>query len=581
MYLRTTRPRRQPGPDAIDDPLADHDSHQERRRAETRVLSTFGRADQVDPEALRRLAQSLLRLANDDRLDLPARQFPPDVGLDDIEQVAADGGFSAASAVGEELGSGPLRREQRPPDDGDAPHAMAWRAMTATRLARPPSQWACDEHGRADEGYGPAAKALALAPLDRALDFLRRHRAALAQARFYRTAERFTAEVDLLCWATPTRDDAIDDDDDDGEGWEDQAMPARRQRRHHQEGREGHPPVVGGLALTRDGLPVRAWVWPGHTAEVTTSTHRKDDLRGWRVHRWGVVGDRGRFSAAHRPRLSRALGRAMLAVPRRQVTAVHRDVLTRAGRSRDVAPHRRVQEVYVGEGERRRRSLVGHHPDEAAREHAPRERLLALVRAELAALDTRPADHPKNAGALMASRRFGRDLRRDAHGRLSRDAAQVAAAAKDAGKCVVTTHDDTLAAAAVARGYPRMPLIEGGFRPMKTTGLQTRPRDHWRPPRLIAQVQRCVLALLRPRAAAIRGQQTWRTMRQTLDQCTVGRYQRHGKTMVHRTQVTAPMAEILHSLGMPLPQKILAVYEEVRSTPLSSIHASQTPCVSY
>jgi len=65
----------------------DSEYHKTRRRSETRVIDTFGRADQVDPEALRRLAHSLLRVANDERIDLAARTFPPDVGIDDIEQV--------------------------------------------------------------------------------------------------------------------------------------------------------------------------------------------------------------------------------------------------------------------------------------------------------------------------------------------------------------------------------------------------------------------------------------------------------------------------------------------------------------
>jgi hypothetical protein len=38
MYRRTTRQRRQHGPDAIDDQLADNDYQQERRRSETRVI---------------------------------------------------------------------------------------------------------------------------------------------------------------------------------------------------------------------------------------------------------------------------------------------------------------------------------------------------------------------------------------------------------------------------------------------------------------------------------------------------------------------------------------------------------------
>src|SRR4029434_3059639 len=102
---------------------------------------------------------------------------------------------------------------------------------------------------------------------------------------------------------------------------------------------------------------------------------------------------------------------------------------------------------------------------------------------------------------------------------------------------------------------------EGCFRRMKTTGLQTRPIDHWRPHRIIAHVKLCVMALRLERAAEIRCQQTWRTIRQTLDQLKVVRYRMQGKTIVQSTQVTAPLAEILQSLGVPLPKKILEVYE--------------------
>jgi hypothetical protein len=101
MYLRTTRQRRKHGPAAIYYQLAENYYHKARRRSETRVIYTFGRADQVDPEALRRLAQSLLRVANDERIDLSARAFPPDVGIDDIEQVYAYGVLYAARALWE------------------------------------------------------------------------------------------------------------------------------------------------------------------------------------------------------------------------------------------------------------------------------------------------------------------------------------------------------------------------------------------------------------------------------------------------------------------------------------------------
>jgi transposase len=318
-------------------------------------------------------------------------------------------------------------------------------------------------------------------------------------------------------------------------------------------------PLIFVRLLLEVRLPVRSWVFPGNTADVTTINHLKDDLQGWRLNRCVFVGDSGMFSEANRQRLSRALGRYILAVPMRKVTEVPLAVLTRAGRYRNVAPNLRVKEVYVGEGERRRRYVVCHNPDEAAREQAHREHLLELVRAELAALDVRQADHPKKACALMASRRFGRYLRMDAGGRLSLDMTKVAAEAKYDGKFVVTTNDDTLDAEDVALGYTSMMLIEGCFRRMKTTGLQTRPIYHWRPHRIIAHVKLCVLALLLQRAAEIRCQQTWRTIRHTLDQLKVVRYRRHGKTILQSTRVTAPMAEILQTLGIPLPKKILEV----------------------
>src|SRR6266511_3093527 len=135
---------------------------------------------------------------------------------------------------------------------------------------------------------------------------------------------------------------------------------------------------------------------------------------------------------------------------------------------------------------------------------------------------------------------------------------KVAAEAKDNGTFVLTTHDETLDAEAVALGYKSMMLIEGGLRRMKTTGLQTRPIYDWRPHRTIAPVKLCGLAWLLEWAAEIRGQQTWRTIRQTLDQWQVVRYRMPGKTMVQSTQVTSPLAEMLRRLRMPTPQQCLS-----------------------
>jgi hypothetical protein len=248
------------------------------------------------------------------------------------------------------------------------------------------------------------------------------------------------------------------------------------------------------------------------------------------------------------PRVSRALGRALLAGPRRQVTAVPDEGLSRPGRSRDLAPTLRVQAVGGGEGERRRRSGVCHNPAEAARA---------------------PAQRPENACELMASRRFGRSRTREARGRLRVTAPKVAAEAPHEGQGVVTTTDDPLEAADGARGATSLRVHEGGFRRMQRPGRQTRPLAPGRPPRISAPVTRGGLALLRHRAAESRGQQTGRPMRQTLAPGPVVRYRLHGKPMGPRTQVPVTSAEPLRSLGMALPQQMGAVADE-----------AYTPCLS-
>ncbi|PON09632.1 transposase, partial [Candidatus Entotheonella serta] len=58
---------------------------------------------------------------------------------------------------------------------------------------------------------------------------------------------------------------------------------APRKRGMSKNGRSDAPQIVIGLAVTRDGLPVRRWVFPGNTVDVTTVSQVKDDLKGWKL----------------------------------------------------------------------------------------------------------------------------------------------------------------------------------------------------------------------------------------------------------------------------------------------------------
>jgi hypothetical protein len=61
--------------------------------------------------------------------------------------------------------------------------------------------------------------------------------------------------------------------------------------------------VIVGLAPTRDGLPVRSWVFPGNTMDATRVAYVKGELRGWNLGRAIFVGDAGIDSAANRREL--------------------------------------------------------------------------------------------------------------------------------------------------------------------------------------------------------------------------------------------------------------------------------------
>jgi transposase len=311
---------------------------------------------------------------------------------------------------------------------------------------------------------------------------------------------------------------------------------------------------------------VRSWVLPGNTADVTTVARIKDDLRAWRLGRCLFVGDAGMYSADNLAQLSRGLGRYILAVPMRRVRDIEDEVLTRPGRYKQVADNLQVKEVWVGDGERRKRYVLCLNPQEAERERARRAQLLIELNAELARLEQRAEDHPKAACELMASRRYGRYLSEDEHGRPRLDTAKVKAAEKFDGKFVVISNDDTLSAEDIALGYKGGWIIESCFRRIKQTGLQVRPMFHWTPRRIEAHVKLCVLALQVQRAAEMRCQLPWARIAHALGGLKAVRYRCEGRGIVQRTKITAELSAMLKTLKVSVPKQILLVEEPPSAT---------------
>jgi len=311
---------------------------------------------------------------------------------------------------------------------------------------------------------------LALHHLYRAMDFLEQHKDAIEQAVYFRMADLLNVDVELIFYDTTSLHFEIDDEDVGAAG-EDTvrgsvAAGAKRYRAARKRGksknrRDDAPQIVVGLAVTRDGYPVRHWIFPGNTVDVSTVEQVKGDLKGWRLNRCVFVGDAGMVSKANLSELARGGGRHIVCMPVHRGGEVDRNVITRPGRYQQVAHNLRVKEVFVGDGERRRRYVVCHNPLEAKRQREHREQVLRELAAELDGVREQAVPgHSKRVCALRASARYGRYVQLSKTGKPAIDAGAVKAAERVDGKFVVHSNDDTLNAEDMALGYKQLQRVE-------------------------------------------------------------------------------------------------------------------------
>jgi hypothetical protein len=280
MYLRTTRRRNHDGSIVEYYQLAETHWDSEKRRPTAQIIHNFGRADTLDRAALLRLARSISRVCHSG-LEVPTEVAPPGEAIE-LEWARPLGVVHVARALWEELGIGEVLRSFEARARRRAPHELALFTMVANRLCEPLSKLACYEHWVPERVYLPEAEGLPLEPLDFALDCVDSHLEAVEREIFFRTADLFRAEVDLLFWDTTTVSFEIDGEAAPEETRRGTTLPPLRRRGYGEERHNHTPQVVVGLALTRDGLPVRSWVFPGNTVDATTVAQVKEGLRGWR-----------------------------------------------------------------------------------------------------------------------------------------------------------------------------------------------------------------------------------------------------------------------------------------------------------
>jgi hypothetical protein len=560
MYLRTIQRHNKDGSTVRYLQLAHN--HRKGKNTQAEVLLQLGREDRLDLEGLRRLVGSISRY-------LDGAGAPPVAGTDQtlvVESSRQLGSVWLLEGLWRRLGvadalGGVL--------DGRRFTTAVERvlfALVANRAVDPMSKLSAAEWASCDVAI-PGLVGMDDDQAYRAMDLLADAdaEARVQEAVFFAAANLLNLEVDLLFFDTTSTFFQREGEDEDADGF--------RRFGHSKDHRPDLPQVVIGLAVTREGIPVRCWCWPGNTNDQTVLKQVKDDLRGWRLGRVITVVDRGFSSDDNLAYLTRAGGHWIAGERLRDGTAEVAQVLSRQGRYQSVRDNLRVKEVRVGQGDGARRFVLCHNPERAERDRHQRQQQLAVVAAELERITALRAKHAKAAGkrrrgadddhlkaecALRDHPALGRWLRQTPGGRLAIDRAKVRAEARLDGKFLLSTSDPDLSAEDVALGYKNLLEAERAFRDLKTT-LELRPVFHRLERRIRAHVLLCWLALLLVRVTERQTGQTWRRISLELGRLHLVTLSGPAGRVEQTTALTSAQRELFTATGITPPPRVTSL----------------------
>ena len=560
MYLRSTPRRNKDGSEVRYLQLAHNVRDPAAKRSKVQVVYNFGREEPATREALERLVASVTRHLEPGKAAALAAE-----GLEFAESRPL-GGTWALDALWERLGIGPAMRDLLKGRRLDPAAERVLFALTANRALAPSSKLAAARWASEDVLISglPATTDDACY---RAMDWLLEIRGQLERAVFDRAADLLGLEIDLLFFDTtstyfvteeadaPIARDAQGIPVPDGAG--DAAGQGReagfRTWGNSKDYRDDLPQVVIGMAVTRTGIPVRVWCWPGNTSDSALIRQVKDDMRDWSLSRVVWVADRGFTSAENRRYLRKGGSHYIIGEKLRSGSAEAGAALSRQGRYQDVAENLRVKEVRIAEDER---FVICHNPEGAERDAAIRARMIAQLKELIGGSDTLGKDkRAELRGVISTKPGLNRYLRVTPGGLLRIDAARAKAEENLDGKYLLRTSDPKMTAEDIALGYKQLLEVERGWRDMKQV-IDLRPVYHRKEERIRAHVILCWLALLLARIAENACGSTWPRLRRELDRIAVGTFAGPAGTFRQRTEITDAQQDILTRLGIDPPPKI-------------------------
>src|SRR5579859_475501 len=561
MYLRSTPRRNKDGSEVRYLQLAHNVWDPAAKRSRVQVVYNFGREEPATREALERLVASVTR-----HLEPAKARAITAEGLEFTESRPL-GGTHVLDALWQRLGIGPAMRALLKGRRLDPSAERVLFALVANRALAPSSKLAAARWAGEDVLLAglPATSDDACY---RAMDWLLQIREQLEKQVFDRASEVLGLEVDLLFFDTTSTYFVTEEADAPlardqhgnpvpesagdarGEGARETGFRTWGKSRDH---RDDLPQVVIGMAVTRDGIPLRVWCWPGNTADSALIRQVKDDMRPWSLSRVIWVADRGFSSAENRRYLRRGGNHYIIGERLRAGSAEAEAALSRQGRYQQVAENLRVKEVRIAEDER---FVICHNPEGAERDAAIRARMTAQLRELIDGTDALPRDkRAELRGVISTKPGLNRYLRVTPGGLLRIDAARAKAEENLDGKYLLRTSDPKMTAEDIALGYKQLLEVERGWRDMKQV-IDLRPVYHRKEERIRSHVILCWLALLLARIAENACGGTWPELRRELDRIHVGTFTGPAGTFRQRTEITKAQRDILRQLKIDPPPRI-------------------------
>jgi hypothetical protein len=381
MYLRSTPRRNKDGSVVRYLQLAHNVWDPTAKRSKVQVVYNFGREDASNREALQRLVASVTRF-----LDPDAALAATADGLVFVESRPL-GGVWVLDRLWQRLEIGKTMKRLLKGRRLDPSAERVLFALVANRALAPSSKLAAAGWVNNDV-FIDGLPATTDDACYRAMDWLIEIAGKLEEEVFHQVANLLNLEVDLLFFDTTSTYFETEDADEalprDQRG---RAVPEQEVSDEHtvrgfrsfgrsKDHRDDLPQIVIGMAVTRTGIPVRVWSWPGATNDSALIRQVKDDMRDWTLSRIVCVADRGFASAANRSYLRQGDHHYIIGEKLRSGSAEANEALARQGRYQEVRDNLRVKEVRIREDER---FVICFNPDAADRDAATRARLVAQL----------------------------------------------------------------------------------------------------------------------------------------------------------------------------------------------------------